>query len=312
MTGADRAQGPPAASRAGPRSWKELAAQLDAQLRRSPCEFGRYYRSAFLPHGMPCTLALFPCPPPYPRRSLPPSSSRRRGQRIGRRYAFETWINIMVLALSHKALRGFGFCPPRGRSGVVLNTEQTEMVSFVRGQVTSMGRLAGDPGGCGRTIGDAAAKLERMQAELDFLEVVPYGQVKRRRPSGAVTTQVEPGMAHEFDFPAALRNFQAAPFLSAASRRAFEDPDSMLLAPEHQRLAPAEKGSTSGAELLKLAERWDRAGRLFVAKQGETCPEDRAEVFGTLKRAADGDRPKCIRHIIHRKRRNLREAPLAG
>lgn len=82
--------------------------------------------------------------------------------------------------------------------------------------------------------------------------MVPYCQANRRRAAGDTATQVEPGLALEFDFPDKVGNFDLAPFLSAASRHAYEDPDSMLRVSEDEELlrgpplGPSSSSSRSG------------------------------------------------------------------
>ena len=72
------------------------------------------------------------------------------------------------------------------------------------------------------------------------------------------------------------------------------------------------RGTTNRVEQLKLFGRWDAIGRLGLAELDEVDPRDAAEIFAVAKTPATATEEAVTRQIIHRKRRNMREAALKG
>ena len=128
------------------------------------------------------------------------------------------------------------------------------MVDFLEGMVRSMCRLALPSAGCGKTLNSYAEKLDRMKQEVVRMDCIPYSRPRAGQLRWDNShTETEPGIAAEFDFPDAVRDFDPGPYLSASSRRAFEDPDTSLLPQELQQEVPPVAGTTSRGE---LSMRW--------------------------------------------------------
>ncbi|CAE7841653.1 unnamed protein product [Symbiodinium microadriaticum] len=66
------------------------------------------------------------------------------------------------------------------------------------------------------------------------------------------------------------------------------------------------RGTATRGELLKVMQRWDQLGRLYICRGSEVSSLDRCELFAVAK---DVDKD---RQILHRKRRNLREKHVPG
>ena len=282
-------------------------------LRRGHLPLCMFFRSTCAEGSSISGRALFPCPPLYPFWQPPLRGSRRRCQRWEATRAEELWVNCLVLGLSHLAVARSPWCPPRGRAGAALSAEQLEMIHFLRGMVRSMRRLAADAAGSGQSLNSIADRVEKLKQEVGELSCVPYSRPRCGELRwGGSHTLTETGVADQFDFPATVRDFDPAPYLSARARRAYEDPDSFLKEEALQQSVPPVSGTTTRAELLRLLGRWDAVGRLGLYPEREINDADTAEVFGVLKREAADGMPKVIRQIIHRRRCNVREWPLAG
>ena len=193
-----------------------------------------------------------------------------------------------------------------------LSNEQTELVRFLTRMVESMGRSDENDGG--RTIQRTSSLVADLSAQVAELGCIPYARqrVGTRNVGEAGAVSMEPGIASQFDLPEHVVDFDAVPFLSAKSARAFARPDVMLKEEEEVGVLPKVQGSTTRPELLKLAGRWDAIGRLLVVPDEEVDGRDRAEVFGVIKKEGTAADAPVIRQIINRKRRNQRELGLRG
>ncbi|CAE7419993.1 BUB3.2 [Symbiodinium sp. KB8] len=102
------------------------------------------------------------------------------------------------------------------------------------------------------------------------------------------------------------KDFDPRPFLSPVFRHLYEKPDDFLKPSDEQGPPFPAKGTATRDQLLKVFERWDRLGRLFICKAQDVSPLDRCELFAVAKDAEKD------RQILHRKRRNLREVHVVG
>ncbi|CAE7290791.1 unnamed protein product, partial [Symbiodinium sp. CCMP2592] len=92
----------------------------------------------------------------------------------------------------------------------------------------------------------------------------------------------------------------------ACGRRVFRTRTGNFTATQALPVVAECKGTATRKELLKVLERWDRLGRLFICAGSEVRREDKCEIFAVAK---DLDKD---RQILHRKRRNLREQHIPG
>lgn len=256
---------------------------------------------------------LFPCPPPFDwcdKKIGRTRCSRRKAARFRFRRVVEVWTNIIISALSYHA-SGLQVAPPRGREGEVLNSQQLAMVRHVAKLVGSVVRLADSEAGCGSRLPVAGDHLQSMREQLSAVDDLPYSNVKRRTEglsSGGdfSATKALPVVADRLSLPSKVSDFDPTPFLSSQFREVFEHPDSYLKSPGDMPEPIRIKGTASREELLRVFDKWDKLGRLFVCRADEVSREDRCEIFAVAK-----DEEKD-RQILHRKRRNKREIHLTG
>ena len=142
------------------------------------------------------------------------------------------------------------------------------MTDFLFGLLGAVGRPSVD--GSGRTITRIASSIAALSRTIADLQCVPYARLREggRAATTEVSTPVAEGIANLFDLPAAVTNFDARPFLCDRSRRAFWHPDAELRYDADTMPLPKVTGTTSRSELLLLAGRWDKIGRLLVARGG--------------------------------------------
>ena len=288
------------------------------ELTNSDLPLAKYFRSTFSSPGVASQATgkvneLFPCPPPYPwvvepLRNL--GSSRRKRARWILRRSVELWVNLMVCALSQEA-SGVEVAPLRGRRGASLTSSQSSMVSFLRTLASSVVRLGSNSSGCGLRLPATSGRLNQLREQLGELSDLPYAEPSRRfhrdrRSSATVATQALPVIAERLSLPEKLQDFDPRPFLSPVFRHLYEKPDDFLKPSDEQGPPFPAKGTATRDQLLKVFERWDRLGRLFICKAQDVSPLDRCELFAVAKDAEKD------RQILHRKRRNLREVHVVG
>ena len=183
------------------------------------------------------------------------------------------------------------------------------MSSFLKSLALSVIRLRSDGSGCGLRLPATADRLSGLREQLNSFESLPYSCGSRRfqaRDGSFTATQALPVVAERLSLPEQVQDFDPRPFLSPTFVRVYEDPDSFLK-PEAEMPEPIRiRGTATRRELLKVLERWDCLGRLFLCKGSEVRSEDRCELFAVAK-DADKDR-----QISHRKRRNLTEVHVPG
>ena len=236
--------------------------------------------------------------------------ARRQRKRWKVRRAVELWVNLMVCALSHEAL-GTDVAPLRGRREFSLNPGQAKMCSFLRTLAVSVVRLASDTPGSGLRLPATAGRLNQLREQLGELGHVPYAGSGRRfdgvrRERAFTATQALPVVSSRLSLPEHVQNFDPTPYLSPTFRHVYESPGDFLKAEEEMPPPIRVRGTASRQELLKVFERWDKLGRLYICHEKEVSPLDRCEIFAVAK---DVDRD---RQILHRKRRNMRERHLVG
>ena len=172
----------------------------------------------------------------YPDGYLSCQSRRIRRRRQMTR-ACEILVNFMVTGASHVYLKFTRCCPARDSVGHELNEGQRELVRESWARVGSFRRLAGEVV-CGDQLADAAASLESLARALGQLDISPYSRIRMGNESqetfvGASTAAKEKAcpfvVARQVGFPSGLLDFDPRPFLSDRSRRAYEDPDELLL-----------------------------------------------------------------------------------
>ena len=173
----------------------------------------------------------------YPDGYLSCQSSRIRRRRQMTR-ACEILVNFMVTGASHVYLKLTRCCPARSSVGHELNKGQRELVRESWARVGSFRRLAGEVV-CGDKLAAAAASLESLARALGQLDITPYyrncmGNESQETFVGACTAAKEKAcpfvvVARQVGFPSELLDFDPRPFLSDRSRRAYEDPDELLL-----------------------------------------------------------------------------------
>ena len=259
------------------------------------------------------TSELFPCPPPFDwfgAKVGRSKCSRRKAARFRFRRVVEVWTNVVVTALSYHA-SGLQVAPPRGRVGCSLNSQQSAMVQHVSKLVGSVVRLADSEAGCGSRMPAAGDHLQSMREQLSAVDVLPYSKVMRRVEgvsSGGDfnATKALPVVAERLSLPSKVSDFDPTPFLSSQFKEVFEHPDSYLKSPEDMPGPIRIKGTASREELLRVFDKWDKLGRLFICRADEVSKEDRCEIFAVAKDAEKD------RQILHRKRRNKREIHLTG
>lgn len=259
------------------------------------------------------TSELFPCPPPFDwfgAKVGRSKCSRRKAARFRFRRVVEVWTNVVVTALSYHA-SGLQVAPPRGRVGCSLNSQQSAMVRHVSKLVGSVVRLADSEAGCGSRMPAAGDHLQSMREQLSAVDVLPYSKVMRRVEgvsSGGDfnATKALPVVAERLSLPSKVSDFDPTPFLSSQFKEVFEHPDSYLKSPEDMPGPIRIKGTASREELLRVFDKWDKLGRLFICRADEVSKEDRCEIFAVAKDAEKD------RQILHRKRRNKREIHLTG
>ena len=285
-------------------------------LEGSDLPLAQYFRSTFCtPEASSKPVKgsneIFPCPPPFPWVVPKPAGlgkSRRRRDRWCKRRACELWVNLMVCALSHEAL-GVNVAPERGRRGVALSSTQSQMAARLQSFACSVVRLGHSATGCGLRLPATADRLSRLREQLNQFDALPYSCSHRHfqtRDGSFTATQALPVVAERLSLPDRVQDFDPRPYLSPTFRHIYEDPDAFLK-PEAERPEPIKiRGTASRRELLKVLERWDHLGRLFVCDSSEVRSEDRCELFAVAK-DADKDR-----QILHRKRRNLQERHIQG
>ena len=117
-----------------------------------------------------------------------------------------------------------------------------------------------------------------MEEFLNALNLVPCSRPRCAAQAGTWYSskdrvgRPEPLVADRVDLPEALTLFDPLSFLCARSRVALEEPSRLLLPAEHitKKLPPGRLATK--AELLKLAVRWDKTGKLYVAAYDEVDP----------------------------------------
>ena len=216
----------------------------------------------------------------------------------------------MVCALSQEAL-GVEVGPLRGRRGCSLTTKQTEMVNFLKTLAMSVVRLGNNSTGCGMRLPATSGRLRQLREQLNEFENFPYAEPSRKfqcggRSSAFTATQALPVVAERLSLPEGVQDFDPRPFLSPEFRHLYEKPDDFLK-PESEQGPPfPAKGTATRSELLKVFERWDKLGRLYICGARDVSPLDRCELFAVAKGKGRD------RQILHRKRRNQRERHIVG
>ncbi|CAE7447660.1 unnamed protein product [Symbiodinium natans] len=185
------------------------------------------------------------------------------------------------------------------------------MCSFLRTLAVSVVRLASDTPGSGLRLPATAGRLNQLREQLGELGHVPYAGSGRRfdgvrRERAFTATQALPVVSSRLSLPEHVQNFDPTPYLSPTFRHVYESPGDFLKAEEEMPPPIRVRGTASRQELLKVFERWDKLGRLYICHEKEVSPLDRCEIFAVAK---DVDRD---RQILHRKRRNMRERHLVG
>ncbi|CAE7269133.1 unnamed protein product, partial [Symbiodinium natans] len=183
------------------------------------------------------------------------------------------------------------------------------MAARLQSFACSVVRLGHSATGCGLRLPATADRLSRLREQLNQFDALPYSCSHRHfqtRDGSFTATQALPVVAERLSLPDRVQDFDPRPYLSPTFRHIYEDPDAFLK-PEAERPEPIKiRGTASRRELLKVLERWDHLGRLFVCDSSEVRSEDRCELFAVAK-DADKDR-----QILHRKRRNLQERHIQG
>ena len=209
-------------------------------------------------------------------------------------------MSLMVATLSYYAAGSPRFCRAEWRVGAPLSPDQADLVEQVVAHAETIGRLSNSRG---RTIESLEETFTGI-AELCSTVTLDYGAPRKGlRAVRSAPANAQPGLAHLFDLPDKVTDFNAGPFLSERSRVAFETPDAYLRDPVDVGDLPKSTGTTTRDEMLRLAGRWDKIGRLLVVAADDVDPADVSGVFGVLKKEGD----ERIRQIINRKRRNARE-----
>ena len=214
----------------------------------------------------------------------------------------------MVCALSHEAL-GLPVAPLRGRRGISLSSGQTKMCSFLRSLACSVIRLGQKDPGSGLRLPATSDRLSGLREQLSHFADLPYSRGRSRfqhRDGNFTATQALPVVAERLSLPSSVKDFDPTPFLSPTIREIYRCPD-RFLKDESEMPAPIKiRGTATRGELLKVMQRWDQLGRLYICRGSEVSSLDRCELFAVAK---DVDKD---RQILHRKRRNLREKHVPG
>ena len=153
--------------------------------------------------------------------------------------------------------------------------------------------------------------LQSMREQLNAVDVLPYSKVMRRvegLSSGGDFNAAKalPVVAERLSLPLKVSDFDPTPFLSFWFKEVFEHSVSYLKSPEDIPGPIRIKGTASREELLRVFDKWDKLGRLFICRADEVSKEDRCEIFAVAKDAEKD------RQILYRKRRNKREIYLTG
>ena len=214
------------------------------------------------------TDALFPISPPYPW-FIEISGGRRASKRRRVLHAKQIMINMMVCSLSHLHL-GFAMeTPQRGRTGQHLGTEQLALVNECMDRVNSFCRLLKE--GARQTLTNAEGVLSEMMQSLVSLDIVPYCRTRSSATfsAGPAVGRPPPGLGrHELvvdmvGFPDTIIPFDPCPYLCEDSKLADNDPTHLEKPEDSWGPAPATFSAPVG-EVVRLAHRWDKVGRLAV------------------------------------------------
>ena len=284
---------------------------LDLNLARYVTSSGKTVELGALPQAQ--KHDLFPCPPPFSwhcHEMYEVGCSRRKADRFRKRRVCELWTNFMIVALSHHA-SGLSVAPLRGREGAPLNGAQVEMRDLCLKMTKSIVRLTQAEGGCGLRLPAAGERLQSLREQLGDLFNLPYARPKgqfqeTKSQDGFAATKALPVVAERLSLPSEVKDFDPSPYLSELFKAIYEDPDQFLKPPEDMPKAVRARGTATRKELLKVFQRWDALGRLYVCDAKEVSVEDRCEIFAVAK---DDNKD---RQILHRRKRNQRERHFAG
>ena len=116
----------------------------------------------------PPAASCWPMPPPFSWEVPAPPQSGRGRARWRRLYACRLWVNCLVVACSHLALRGARICLASARSGRPLTILQSQVVEHFVGLTQLMLRADVSPG-------PREVKIENMHRLLDSVCAVAVG-----------------------------------------------------------------------------------------------------------------------------------------
>ena len=298
---------------AAPQTFKSWVEWMVQYLFWSSLPLGLYAQSTVSvnPPGISerATGDLFPCPPPFPWKTVTKhgqSRSRRKAQRYSKRRSVELMVNLMIVALNHQAL-GVSKCPSGGYCGDSLTPDQQEMCQHLIKLSKSVCCLGDSTAGCGTRMPATASRLERLRKEFEDVSHLSYAETVSCMRSETISSTVAlPVIADRLSLPPEIRDFDPIPYLQPVFQALYLDPDQFLL--EESDMPPALKvrGTATKSELLKVFARWDKLGRLYIAGEKQINKADICALFSVTKDAEHD------RQIIHRRPRNIREKHIVG
>ena len=276
-------------------AWPRLLFSLNSPLG----SFARSVLSESLPGVASPAAGPWPCPPPYGwGQGVTPSDPRRR-RAHRRRLELRLLVNVVVVCLSHLALRGSRCCPSWARSGRELSKLQWSVVARLKFQVRSML----DPGVSGPGRSHRVALIGTSAVSVATASI---GEVLEPRTS----LNLDKIVNSRSPFMKSDSNFNPLEFLSVFHAAAYVEPallDRSRLpggSPGPGPPVPPQRGCTR--ELIDYLRRWDSAGRLLLVEPGGVPKSQCGGLFPVAKDEATD------RIVFNRIPRNAHEVHLTG
>ena len=244
-----------------------------------PCAVGQYLRSCMFPSvsfiGSPADATdVWPCPPPYSVEPGPPPLAGHSRSRWRLRMASQSWSNMIIVVLSHLALKGVRTCPSAGVAGRALNDRQWLAVAQVRRLTDSMCRTPHSEGRC-------AQKFHQLFEHLREVFGLEIGAVVKAPPKQTVM----PFRPVRCPFSKREAHVSLWPWLPIGSCACFVEP-AVLEAPPELRVEHTGRWAASKEEkqaMREYIEQWDKVGKLALFPARLVPKGRRSRLFATAK-----------------------------
>ena len=244
--------------------------------------------------------SLFPMAPPYSwvHGSPPRDAPARRAWQLRR--AQELLTNLIVLSLSHLALRGARRCPPWARFGGPLSAEQSLAATFLRERVDEYLNPEAP-------VSDREFRSALLMADCARCGTLPLGTRCPPTAEGG-PLKLDPSRAV---FAKTDADFEPTEYLGTFAAACYIEPDLL----SRKRLPgglPAERLVASGpqrglqGDILGYLRQWDAHRRLLLEPPSSTSRTQQGTLFPVPK-SAEADRI-----VFNRIPRNIHETHLPG